>query len=407
MSSAPKMRILHVIDGIDVGGGEMVLVRLVEGLQAAGCHNDIVVLSSCGPLAGRLTAAGATVRPLGMVRGRTPAVAVGRLLRAVREGRPTIIQGWMYHGNLAASVARPIAAPRARLLWSIHNTLEPPPVLPRTARAALALTRAASRMPAGIIYVSEAAARQHERAGFSAARSRFIPNGTDCRRFRPVPGAGDRMRSALGVDAETLLVGMFARWHPMKGHAILLDAVAALAASGRLIHLLLAGTGVTASNGELAEALAARGLAARTTLLGERDDIEAIVPALDVFALPSIYGEAFPLVLGEAMAAGVLCVATDVGDARLIVGETGAIVPPGDASAFADALGRLLDSGAAARTRLGRLARERVEREFSLERMVAAYADLYDSVLLPGSEVAGYRNPLAGGGSRRGAGHEL
>lgn len=380
MSGGPDMRILHVIDGIDVGGGEMVLVQLVEGLQRAGFHNDVVVLSTAGPLGDRITAAGGTLLPLGMARGRAPFAAVGRLLRTVGTARPDLIQGWMYHGNLAASVARPAAGRGARLVWSIHNTLEPPLPMPRTARAAMALTRVTSRIPAGIVYVSDAAARQHERAGFSPARTRVIPNGTDCRRFHPVPGAGVRLRAELGVDPAMPLVGHFARWHPMKGHAVLLDAAAALAAAGRPVHLVLAGTGVSAANPELVAAIAARNLAGRTSLLGERSDIDAIMPALDVFALPSVFGEAFPLVLGEAMASGVPCVATDVGDTRLIVGDTGAIVPPGDAAAFAGALGRLTAGDPDARARAGALARARVEQEFSLERMVAAYAALYRSV---------------------------
>lgn len=374
------LHVLHVIDGIDVGGAEMVLVQLVEGLQAAGHGNTVMALTSCRQYGDRLRASGAEVVALGLKRGHLPVSGLRHLFRATRAVSPTVIQGWMYHGNLAASVARLAAPARSRVAWSIHNSIEPPPQLPRLTRAAARITRAMSSRPAAIIYVSEAAARQHERAGFDPAPGYVIPNGTDCQRFHPQAACGARLRKACGLSPEAVLVGHFARWHPMKGHTVLFDAAARLVGLGSPIHLVLAGTGSGTDNAELEDGLRVRGLLNRVSRLGERHDTEALMPGLDVLALPSLHGEAFPLVLGEAMAAGVPCVASDVGDARLIVAETGLVVPPGDVGRLAGALQSLIVAGPAARREMGERARARIEAKFSLETMVSAYAGIYDAL---------------------------
>jgi glycosyltransferase involved in cell wall biosynthesis len=380
------MRILHVIDGIDVGGAELVLTQLVERLQSAGHHNTILVLSTCGPLRNRLEASGAVLLEMGMARGRIPVSGIARLVSAFRKAAPDVIQGWMYHGNLACSFLRLVSLWRAPIVWSIHNSVEPMPVLPRITRAALRLNLALSGLPAHIVYVSEASARQHERMGFRRKRTKVIPNGTDCHRFSPRPGARERMREELGVPQHVPLVGSFARWDPVKGHSFLFDAVARLLDSGVTLHLVLAGTGMDGGNRELVSALDATGLSRHVTCLGQRQDIEALMAGLDLFVLSSVESEAFPLVLGEAMATEVRCVATDVGDCRLILGETGEIVDRGDPVALAQAIEKALSAETGARVRLGRLARERIQKDYSLEGMARAYAALYESVAADASD---------------------
>lgn len=384
------MRVLHVIDGIDVGGAELVLVQLIERLQAAGHRNTVLVLTSTGALRARLVASGAELVEIGLPRGRIPTGGLGRMAAAVRAASPDVVQGWMYHGNLAATVLKTVAGTRAPVVWSVHNTLEPFPELPRITRLALHSTRALSGRPACIVYVSRAAATQHESFGFRSDRTRVIPNGTDCGKFRPRPEARSRLRYALGVPGDAPLLGTFARWHPMKGHPVLFEALGRLRASGRPVHVLLAGTGMSLDNPGLAASLAAAGLADTCSCLGERHDVEQLMAGLDAFVLPSVHGEAFPLVLGEAMATEVPCIATDVGDCRLILGETGEVVAPGDAPALAAALDRMLSLAPEARARMGRLARQRIERHFSIDAMGKAYEDLYRS-LLPGTGIIDHR----------------
>jgi glycosyltransferase involved in cell wall biosynthesis len=370
------LRILHVIDGIGVGGAELVLLRLVERLQAAGHHNVIASLVEPGPLAQRLVDAGAVVEGLGFARGRPLGPAALRLRTAFRRHRPNVVQGWMYHGNLAASVGSWMSGRTAPVVWSVHSALPPRPEFKWFTRLAIRLGAKLSGGAAAVVYVSASSAPQHERLGFRRDRRVVIPNGTDCERFRPNAAAEPWLRALLGVAANVPLVGLFARWDPVKDHANLFQAARHLLDEGSRLHLVLAGTGIEPGNAELAAALDAAGLQPHATLLGERGDIEALIAGLCVFVLPSA-SEAFPLVLGEAMAAGVPCIATDVGDCAWIIADTGLIVPPGDPAALAAGLRRLLGMDRERRRQLGIAARRRVLEQFSLREMAHRYEDLY------------------------------
>jgi glycosyltransferase involved in cell wall biosynthesis len=371
------MKVLHVIDGIDVGGAEYVLVQLIEGLRSFGIDNSVLVMTTCGPLKERILASGSELIEVRADRGRIPIGAIQRMKGAFRAAAPDVVQGWMYHGNLAATVLNGLSRTRVPVFWSNHNTLEPRPEMPWLSWQAMRLTRILSGRPEVIVYVSQASARQHERAGFRAEKTRVIPNGTDCSRFRPRPESSRWLHDGLGIADDIPLVGLFARWHPMKGHSVLFSAVARLLKTGTRLHLVLAGTGLDRANPDLAAALAGAGLASHVSCLGERSDVHALLAALDAFVLPSVFGEAFPLVLGEAMATEVPCIATDVGDSRLILGNNGTIIAPGDVAALANAMRSLLETPRDARRDLGRKARLRVMSTFSVEKMVEQYARMY------------------------------
>jgi glycosyltransferase involved in cell wall biosynthesis len=283
----------------------------------------------------------------------------------------------MYHGNLAALIGRIIAGSAAPLVWSVHNTLVAPVSHRWLTRAALQIGARTSRCAAAVVYVSAASVPQHEAIGFRQDRSIVIPNGTDCEHFCPDPDAGSRLRAALGVAGDTPLVGLFSRWDPVKGHPFLFAAARRLLNEGWRLHLVLAGTGITAENDALRRALDDAGMLSHASLLGERDNVEALAPALDLFVLPSTGMEAFPLVLGEAMAAGVPCVATDVGDSAWIIGKGGRVVRPGDADALAAAVRELLGMTDTARRALGLTGRQRIVEHFSLTTTVRGYEELY------------------------------
>src|SRR5205823_13598964 len=156
-----------------------------------------------------------------------------------------------------------------------------------------------------------------------------------------------------------------------------LAAAARLTASHPDVLFAMAGSGTDPSNRELAAAVAAHGLGKRALLLGDRPDIESLYPAFDIVTLSSAFGEALPMVLGEAMASGVPCVATDSGDAGLVVGDTGIIVPPRDPAALAAGWRELVALGAEGRRALGVRARAHIVANYSLERIVAQYEALY------------------------------
>jgi glycosyltransferase involved in cell wall biosynthesis len=287
----------------------------------------------------------------------------------------------MYHGNLAASLAGAGSSRRAPVLWNIRYSLDqaiaPNRLTRLLVRAGAPLSRTATR----IVYNSVASATQHERLGYDAGRRTVIPNGVDTERFRPDPTAGARLRALLEVGPDVPLVGTFARFDPMKDHATLLMAASRLRGRGRPVHLVLAGSGVDGSNVALGEAVEAAGLTGCVSLLGVREDVDALMPGLNLFALPSAYGEAFPNVLIEAMAAGVPCVATDVGDCAAILAGTGSIVPPRDPERLAAGIESLLALLPKERQARVAAARSRVLAEFALADIAERYLDLYTNVL--------------------------
>jgi glycosyltransferase involved in cell wall biosynthesis len=371
------VRILHVIPSVHRGGAQVMLLRLLE--NARDNHHGVISLMPLGGLRAPMAAAGATLHSLGLPQGRMSARSGIGLARAIRSFQPDLVQGWMYHGNLAATIGCALGRRAGPVLWGVHHSITTLAHEKPSTRRIIRLSAWLSRGTAKVVYVSRASASQHEQLGFEARRTIVIPNGFDCTVFRPQPAARMALRRALGLDERPVLIGMVARYHPLKDHTNLFAAAARLA-SGSAIHLVLVGAGVDAGNRDLQEAIRAAGLAERVTLLGERRDIPDLMAGLDILALTS-RDEAFPMVLGEAMASGVPCVATDVGDSRLIVGDTGVLVPPNDPDALAAGLKELIQQDMAGRARLGEAARRRIEEAFSAPAIAGRYLDLYKRVV--------------------------
>jgi len=189
------------------------------------------------------------------------------------------------------------------------------------------------------------------------------------------------VRAELGLDVGTPLIGLVARYHPMKDHANFLTATSLLAKQDPTAHFLLVGPNVDASNQELSAKIATLGLQERVHLLGERRDIPRINAALDIASTTSCWGEGFPNVIGEAMACGVPCVVTDVGDSALIVGETGRVVPPRDPRALAAAWRDMLQMDRETRGGLGERARARIVTHFSLNEIARRHEKLYTEIV--------------------------
>lgn len=371
-----RVRVLFVITALGTGGAERQLARLASALRNAGFTVLVVALRG-GPVENDLREAEVPVVNLDvqdLVRG---AGAIGKLVCTARSFKPDVIQGWMHHGNLAAYLARMVGARRARLYWGVRQSLY---AIHREKRLTRWIIRMGARFSAhvdGIIYNSEVARAQHEGIGYAVGRSMVIDNGFDLTAFRPNADDYLAVRQELGVLPDTPLIGLIARFHPMKGHQVFLQAAAKLAEANSYVHFLLAGTDVTPENPVLKPWLTAPKLVGRLHLLGERKDVARLTAALDIASSASSWGEGFSNAMAEAMCCGVPCVATDVGDVRRIVGEAGIVVPVGDAEALAGAWQSILALSPDARRQLGQAGRARVEQNFSLERVAAQYAEVY------------------------------
>lgn len=304
-----------------------------------------------------------------------------RLLRFLRRKRPEVVQTWMYHADLLGGLAARLLGQRA-VVWGIRNLSFHPGRESRSARAASRLCALLSaRLPATIVSCSLAAAREHERRGYAAARMRVIPNGYDAQQWQPDRSLGQALRTVWGVGAEQRLIGMVARWDPLKDHGTFLAAVALLMRTHPEVRCVLVGSGMSAENAALQELLRRHALVDKVVLTGPRDDMPAVMNALDLHVLTSV-SEAFPNVVAEAMACGTPCVVTDVGDAASIVGEQGWCVPPGDSMALHAALERALRLLGSSQLQQRREAcRARILQEFALQKMASAYEEAWSNAV--------------------------
>jgi len=368
------IQIVHVISGLDTGGAEVMLAKLLEGMDRARFSNVVISLTDRGRLGEQIESLGVALYTLGMRRGRPDISALPRLIRLLKALKPTIVQSWLYHADLLSTLAVKLSGSPI-LIWNVrcsHMDLTRFSLLTRLVQRVLAWL---SGIPAAVVANSVAGRQQHTGLGYRPRRWVVIPNGFDTQRFRPDSGTRVTLRREWHVSDDTCIVAFIARVDPMKDHPTFLDAVKRVIQTGRNVHFVLVGKDTET----LASAVAERGLTDRVLLLGYQSHVERLLPAVDVVCLSSL-GEGFPNVLGEAMACGIPCVSTDVGDARPIIADTGLIVPVRDSTSLAGAITELIDRGAAERAKLGRAARARIEAEYSLPSIVDRYEALYSDL---------------------------
>ncbi|MBN1267935.1 MAG: glycosyltransferase [Anaerolineales bacterium] len=372
--SSKPVHIVHVIGSLVPGGAELVLARLLEGVDSETFPATVISLTDKEGLGQRIEAAGVQVYELGMKKGiRSPGAFLG-LYRLLKNLQPDVIQSWLYHANFLCSLMK-VLMPGKKLIWSIRHTklgrLHDKSLTILLARLSAVL----SFLPDRIVYCSQESASVHAALGYSRKRAVFIPNGYDTKVYSPQPELRAKSREKWGVSEGKRVIGFAGRFHPAKDINSFLKAAAQLHLT-EPAGFVLCGRGMDRNNQELAARIADLGLSEEVLLLGEQGDMPAFYNSLDVFALTSI-SEAFPNVVAEAMACGVPCVVTDVGDAALIVGDSGIVVPPRDTETMAAGWLKLIGFSAAERESLGISARKQIVTRYSMGEMVRRYEELY------------------------------
>ncbi len=376
-----KMRVLHVITALGVGGAERMLLKLLGARALSSCEQWVIAMLPGGALAAPMRATGAQVHEVDFLGGVPLLGGALRVARHARQCQPDIVQGWLYHGNLGAALARATLHRRVPLVWGIRQSLDTLEGENLFARAGIALNRIGSGRPERLLFNSQTSMAQHRDFGFSMAHADYLPNGFETGAFTPDAAARAQLRRMWNVDDGMVVFGMLARYHPAKGHAVFLQAARRVREQRPATCFVLAGTGVDAGNEALMRAVHEAGMGDHVRLLGERSDVARVLAALDVYVSPSTSIEAFSNSVGEAMSCALPCVVTDVGDSPLIVNDTGKVVPPRDAVALASAMTEMADMGAARRAELGLRARSRITSDFDIEVVAGRYAALYGSLI--------------------------
>lgn len=374
IEDVPAVKIVHFITGLQLGGAEMVLLQLVEGMDQSRFSNHVVSLDSDGPLKERLEGAGATVTCLGG-NLRSPATLM-KVRRITRSERPHLVQTWMYHGDLFGGLGAKIGG-SAPIVWGIHAGPLPPPGEKRLMKLGIRGLGFLSRwVPTRVVCCSRSSLEVHARNGYDRKRMLVIPNGFPLRSMVAVDSIS--VRESVGVAADAKVVGRFGRWHVQKDLRTMLRAFKELSGDP---HLFLVGSGMDSGNSDLWAMIQGLGLTGRVQLFGEVGDPAPYYMACDVVVSSSGFGEAMPLVLGEAMSLGVPVVTTDVGDSGELVGSDSRVVPPANPVALASAIQRVLDLPSSERRSMGAGDQRRVQERFSIRKMVEAYERLYEGLL--------------------------
>jgi len=375
-SALLQVRVAHLITSLNIGGAEQQMKQLVLANKGDRPEPHLVIsMTDNGPIGEELRRAGVRVLTLGIPRGQPTLSGLFRLWRLLRQLRPEVLHCWLYHGCLLGVVAGRMAR-TPQVVWSLQSANKDLASYRFQTRLVVRLCAFLSCFVDAIVPNSEVGRALHERWGYSGSRMRVIPNGIDLNVFKPDPTAYVEVREELGIRNDTTLLGLFARYHPMKDHATFLRAAQIIVSRTANVQFLLAGEGITANNAELSGMLEEYRLQRVVHLLGARADIPRLTAALDVACLSS-WSESAPFVVCEAMACGLPCVVTNVGDAPRMVGDTGIVVPVRDSDALAEALNRMLVMSTVQRAALGQRARKFALEHYSLERTVSAYQALY------------------------------
>ena len=343
------------------------LVRLVTAMPRLADAITVVSLLPAQVYADEMRAAGVNVVELDFSGIAGPIAGLFRLAKLIAELRPEIVQGWMYHGDLAALLAVSKSGRRRQtcLVWGIRCAELDLSHYSRMLRLVIKACTLLSGRPDAVTANSHAGMTYHRRLGYHPRHCEVIPNGIDIDVFKPDPAARAAVRQQLGIAEDCLVVAHVARVDPMKDHETFLAAMKELPD----ITALMIGGGTEHLPG-----------APNLLRLGRRADVPALLAAADFVASSSI-GEGFSNVVAEGMACALSAIATDVGDAREIVGDTGLIVPPRDAPALAEAIRTLAAEPATVRRARGQRARARIVERFSLDRAAARFRALYGQLL--------------------------
>jgi len=350
------------------------LKRLLEQEPEYKDRVVVVSLMDQGKIGQQLIQAGFTVYALDMKGKLAFPFALVRLTRLLRQLNPALVQTWMYHADLLGGLAAYFAGIKT-IVWGIHCTKLP--IGRPLTRVVMKLCALLSyKIPSHIVCVADAARQMHIHYGYKSSLMSVIPNGFAISNDTHSP---QRERALLLKQPGSLIVGSVGRFHPDKGQDILLAAAAIVVQQRPDIQFVFVGRQCDDSNTTLQQLITQYGLKEHILLLGERDDIAQLLPDFDIFCLPS-RSEAFPVALGEAMLAALPCVATDVGDCRLLTGELFPLVAPGDAQALAVAILQMAAKPQEERQHLGLNARQRVIDLFSIASVSSKYRQLYSQL---------------------------
>ena len=367
-------RVAHIIAGLETGGAEHCLLRLVTALSKHNISNLVVALGKPGSLSPKVAQV-ATLIHLGLPSRFSIAAFFG-VIRRIRADS-YVVHTWMPHANVLFGIIGRVLG--LRVVWAIHNAL--PTRTGYFARILGSIERLLSHfIPNLIICCSNASKQAYSNAGYNRRLLKVVFNGHETEAFSPCGTDKDRIRRDLSIPFRAPVAAHVGRWHPVKNHALLLDSFALVLKRLPNAHFIACGPEITFRNDALAQMVKKSGLPMeRIHLLGLREDVPDILACADCVVLSS-HSEAFPNVLCEALAAGKPAVSTDVGDAKDIIGDCGIIVSSANPDSFATAIVTCLELPAGIYAKAGPL---KANAMFSMNTCVERHIAIYGAHATP------------------------
>tara|TARA_B000000565_G_scaffold253892_1_gene231267 strand:- start:229 stop:1368 length:1140 start_codon:yes stop_codon:yes gene_type:complete len=374
------MRILHIISGLRRGGAESILYRLCQHDKE---NRHVIISLTDSQDDGMIhNKNNVSVHKLNFSNRKINLFELFKLYKHIKKIKPDVVQTWMIHADMIGGIVARLAGVN-NIFWSVHYTNL---VKGKSKRLTILLTKINAFLsyfiPKKIIYCAEKSKEVQESLGFKKTKGVVIQNGYDVESFVQNTSLGLKFRNELDIHPEAFVIGHVGSYHPLKDQANLVEALSLLDQRGFNFYAAFAGDNLDNNNSYLVSLLKNKGLSNRVHLLGRRNDIISIMNGIDLFILSS-ESEAFPNVLNEAMACGTPCVSTDVGDASIILGDTGWIVPSKDSeSLYSSVIKAAQEKESNHRSWLQRsiACRQRIVQKFSLEKMVKKYKEVWMSL---------------------------
>lgn len=370
-------KITHVIIGLNVGGAELMLQRLVLSSNEKGqFKHSVVSLTDLGAIGPQLQQQGVSVYNLGMTSIVSLPLIFIKIRTLLKKTDPDVVQTWMYHADLLGGLAAKISGVK-NIIWGIRNSEidSNSGLIKKSIRKSCA--KLSRSIPSTIVCVAHKAKDVHARVGYDQSKMQVIPNGFDLDKFIPDKSKRLALRSQIGIQGEDLVIGTVGRFTPAKNHLNFIRACLILLNKGYDFKVLMCGRDVELKNPEIFDLFADNNYSSQFIFLGEVSDTSSFYNAIDVFCLCS-YTEGFPNVLGEAMATEKVCLTTDAGDAQLILDNCGFNIESNNHIDIARAIeDNILKGSKIELKNIATEARTIIQAKYSLDKIVSEFEKLY------------------------------
>lgn len=377
VDASPYTRIMFITTGTNTGGAERMLLKMLALLNREKFTIRVISLTTVGPIGREIQNIGIGVKALGIGLPLSTVKAMFKLVREIRSFQPDIVQTWMYHADLIGGIVARLFS-QAKVIWGIRQSnLDGKQSKISVILVSKICARLSGLIPDLILCCSRASVSTHVGMGYKKDCMKYLPNGFDSEKFYFDVGARARFRSRHDIPDDCYLIGNLSRFDPQKDLESFLSAVAILLRARSDVRIVMAGSGIDETNAQLVEMIDRENLNDIVLLLGELVDVRELLSALDILTLSSAYGEGFPNVIGEAMLTEVICVVTDVGDSKEIVGECGITVPIRSPDAIYMAWQRIFSMDKKELSSKRNEGRRKIIEKYDLKQVVCSYEKLY------------------------------